>query len=480
MTKKTIISAVLLSAILLASAACGEAGAENTVPTGSAQTDTTTAVETEEQRFPAVDYGGETIMFLTEESEWSQYSSIEIYAKAIDGSLINDTVFMRNAQIEEQFNIHIAENRLRNASTVAYDTILAGEELYDVVMPYINSSAPNAQAGLYLDLNAIDNLHLENPWWDVRANESLRMGDHLYFTTGDISILDNDCTMVFFFNKGLAAENDLESPYTLVKNGKWTIDTLFEMCNVLTSDLNGDDKMTADQDRFGFYFGYNVPHSLYFGVGERIAGHDENGNLTLFVDRERAALAADKILGYCQDKRHLTGDFTESVNPFLEGRLFCAGWALTDINSIRDAQFDFGILPYPKYDEAQKDYCCLISTILVPGVSIPTTNKEPEKAGLILEALAYYSADTLTTAYYDIALNSRYIRDTESSEMLDIIFRNRVYDFGYIYDIGGLGSMISSIFWTNGNFASTVASKLPGAQKKLDEMIESFNNAAKN
>lgn len=60
--------------------------------------------------------------------------------------------------------------------------------------------------------------------------------------------------------------------------------------------------------------------------------------------------------------------------------------------------------------------------------------------------MAYYSVDTLTATYYDNALKTRYVRDEESGDMLDIIFATRVYDLGFISDWGGAGSLISTIY----------------------------------
>ena len=36
----------------------------------------------------------------------------------------------------------------------------------------------------------------------------------------------------------------------------------------------------------------------------------------------------------------------------------------------------------------------------------------------------------VTPAYYDVALSGKFTRDEESAEMLEIIRRHRVYDFG--------------------------------------------------
>ena len=107
------------------------------------------------------------------------------------------------------------------------------------------------------------------------------------------------------------------------------------------------------------------------------------------------------------------------------------------------------------------------------------TNSEPEKAGLILEAMAYYSVDTLTAAYYDNALHTRYIRDEESGEMLDIIFATRVYDLGFISNVGGLGKLMENMFSKKKtNFASEYESMSSAAETALEKLTESFRKAA--
>lgn len=470
------VSALLLLGML---ASCGGAGETSDAPQTSALTGTSEAIVDDGPVFPDVSYGGEAIHFLTEECTFgTQYTSIEIYSAGTDGSLLNDTVYNRNMMIEEKFDIHITEERMQNATQTAYNTVLSGEDIYDVVMPYLNSSVSNATVGLYRNLNEIENLHLENSWWDQRANENLKVGDKLYFTTGDISILDNECTMVLFFNKKMTAENDLGDPYALVRDGKWTLDSMFEMCSGITTDLNGDDKLKIADDRFGLFCAGNTPHSLYFATGERIVDTDADGQWQLVMNNERAVEAITNIMEKCLDKANMTGYYDDSAKAFNEGRLLIAGWALTDINGIRDCQFDFGILPYPKYDEEQKEYYSLISTGLTPGVSIPVTNAEPEKAGLILEALAYYSVDTLTHAYYDIALNDRYSRDEESGEMLDIIFASRVYDFGFIYNVGELGTLIETMFGAKkNNFVSRYEKLESKALAALEEISAAFDSA---
>ena len=102
----------------------------------------------------------------------------------------------------------------------------------------------------------------------------------------------------------------------------------------------------------------------------------------------------------------------------------------------RMSETDFGVLPFPKYDESQDEYITLAAESGYV-VGVPLTNTDPERAGIILEALAAESTSTVKTAAYDVCLNGKYIRDEESSEMLDIIFGNKIYDIAYLVSIGG-------------------------------------------
>lgn len=63
--------------------------------------------------------------------------------------------------------------------------------------------------------------------------------------------------------------------------------------------------------------------------------------------------------------------------------------------------------------------------------------------------------------------------------MLDIIFSSRVYDIGYISDVGGLGQLMSKMFkQKQTNFTSNYASLESRAQTALDKLTDSFNKAA--
>lgn len=479
---KRILTLALLCALLTSCGGTSETNGDttNNVASNDVQGKTESVAE-DTVVLPDKKFDGAEVMFLTAlNKDYDWYSSYEIYAEEMNGGLINDAVFTRNQTIEELLDIRIAETKLENPHNTAKESLVAGDTQFDVVMPYINNTISLATQGLLLDLNKVDYLALGKPWWDQRANENLVIADKLFISTGDIAILDNECTMVMFFNKDIIDQYALESPYDLVKDHKWTLDKLGEMAQTVTNDTDGNGKLDHS-DTWGLSIAGNAPISFYFGAGERVVDKDENGELALQLGTSRYVDVMDKVMTLCYNDLMLSSHTTSSAGYDTVAPMFNAGqvlfvtFALVDINGLRDSEYAFGILPYPLYNSEQSEYNNLISTGLVSSVSVPYNNENLELTGATLEALAYYSMDTLTTAYYDNALKTRYVRDEESGDMLDIIFATRVYDLGFISDWGGAGSLVSTIY----NAKSTeYVSKWEAIQQKaetaLSEVLETY------
>ena len=140
------------------------------------------------------------------------------------------------------------------------------------------------------------------------------------------------------------------------------------------------------------------------------------------------------------------------------------------IESLRDMESDFGIIPYPKFDEAQTEYYSRVSYYWANVV--PTTNTHLEMTGAILEAFISYSARYVVPAYYDIALKTKYSRDEESVAMLDLIFENRVVDIGDTILCADIrdGFIFQMFDKNNRDIASQLAKKEKTIQKIFDKM----------
>ena len=95
---------------------------------------------------------------------------------------------------------------------------------------------------------------------------------------------------------------------------------------------------------------------------------------------------------------------------------------------LRDMKDDFGVVPFPKYDETQERYY----TRVIDGWLhvVPSTSADPEFTSAIMEALASETAKNVFPEYYNKLLTQKILRDEESIEMMELIRANRVMDLG--------------------------------------------------
>ena len=150
--------------------------------------------------------------------------------------LLNDEIKKRNELVENKFNVVIEEIRTDSTQTMTQmisNAVTSNLTDYDVVMPYIPDAASLALNNSFYLLNDFQYLDLNNTCWDQNAVKSLSINNKNYFVTGDISLLTLACTHAIVFNKDMIKEYSLEDPYTLVTEGKWTIDNLKEMAELM-------------------------------------------------------------------------------------------------------------------------------------------------------------------------------------------------------------------------------------------------------
>jgi hypothetical protein len=156
-----------------------------------------------------------------------------------------------------------------------------------------------------------------------------------------------------------------------------------------------------------------------------------------------------------------------------KGLFLCTIFYYIDI--MRDMETEFGIIPFPKFDEKQERYRNRISFYDTFVVPITATNLD--RTSIIIEALTCESMNTVVPAYYDIALKTKYTRDDESQEMLDLIMVNRVLDLGDTVYVGLIrDSWLANMFVNNQRDIVSAASKnIKTIDSALQKMIDLYN-----
>ena len=140
------------------------------------------------------------------------------------------------------------------------------------------------------------------------------------------------------------------------------------------------------------------------------------------------------------------------------------------VPEFREMESDFGLLPLPKATEAQNQY----STYLHPGnatsMAVPVINTELDKAGMILEDMAFYSGEYVRPAFYDIMLKSKFARDNDSARMLDIILHEFTIDLALIMNTSGID--IDSLMRTAATKGTTdILSSIAANDQKYAEIL---------
>ena len=402
------------------------------------------------------------------------------------GDDLVDAVYQRNALVEAHTGVElnfVSSVRTSNGADQQAETnqirtwIQAGDTTYDAYLHVQHTGMPTLiEEGMFLNWNDVPYINIQNPWWYSNVQRDICFGDKIFCMTGDYNYKSFALSECLIFNKTLCDELELEYPYQLVFDGKWTHDEFLKYINASGKDLNGDGLIKVEDDRFGFAGWHpEVIPALFCGYGGEPLKKDDNNLPVLNIDEEITYNVIDKMLevfvyDYAFSVTVAMGYSTED-RMFNEGRLMFNDSFLTGVPSTRGLEdIDVGFIPYPKLSADQENY--YTRTANISGLTyIPVTNNDLEKTGAVLETLAYYSTDTIMPAFFDTILAIKSTRDVESEQMIPIIrnssrFMDAVIGFGFT----------SIVMSNNGNtLSSMVAANEEAWQIKVDSLIETYS-----
>ena len=434
---------------------------------------------------PETDLGGTDVHIMIR-TEFAYEFVTEGTAEVVDAALNK-----RELEIEDRFGVNIEYAQVNgnwgnkdNFHKHLENSVVAGTRDYDLVGGAENQLSTYAPEGLFNNLYDIENLNLTKPWWSQLFVENITYDNKLFLITGDIALTALDNMYVLFFNKQLAESYNMESPYDLVHEGKWTHDTMTSLITSLgvTKDVNGDGNMTED-DQYGWLSSQLMTCGFVSSYNMPITEFDEEGKPYMTFFNESMVDKLDKLSAFIHNSGDVffvpngsTEETTANLNKiFTTGHALFMTQSLGQVALLRELEFDFGILPFPKYDELQDMYTThMLETLTVFGV--PSVVNDSSVSGLILEAMAAEGYKTVIPAYYDIALSHKYNRDQESEKMLDIIREGRYFNFGHYYTISlnGILTDMFTIFVNGENYVSAYKARQKQYTRLLETIVESY------
>ncbi|MBQ3178873.1 MAG: hypothetical protein IJB52_13720 [Clostridia bacterium] len=488
---------LLAAAMLTGMTSCGGTAAETDAETAdtAAAENTETAEETvdpaEADELPTdVTYDGYTFTVLSHDHPDTAiaWKVADIYTEELNGERINDAVFERNLAMTDRFGVKIAQNLQEKPSTIADQLISAGDDAFDLLQTNTQDQCSFVVKGYLMDMAQMDYINFDKAWWDSTAIDGITIGDKVYYAIGDSMLNGKKATWVVLFNKMLTGNAGVPDLYSLVKEGGWTLDKLNRFGEQIHQDVDGDGVMTWGTDIYGIGLQHEVVLPLLLGDGSKLIEMNADGSYNYNMNSPAIVDAMEQIWNFLHGGMHILNcnDYDGKLNNqwsdfhtlfmsdqigFFMGHLGTVTLVGGDMNS------DFGVLPFPKLDEAQAEYYSTFQYNNAHAVSVPKTAGDLTRTGLLTEAYEMFSHFTVLPAYYDYTLTFRSARDTDSGEMLDIIFGSRNFDISLAFNhTTGMQTFLQDTGSKDKSFsyASKEASNKTKVTTAMDKILEAI------
>ncbi len=513
---------VLCFVSALALTGCEEEATESSVATDSNTEESTDVSYSEYQdstgKYFAVisgkNYTGKTVTFLTC-SVNTTYESEILYNPYADDSkktyvdgltvtmpvVLNESLKLRSEAVEQLLGCKIEEMRVHDtggrpgggmAKAIREGNMSATSD-YQIVVPCLYDGAMLSTEEMFYNLYNVEGLQIEAPWWNQEFNESMTYANQLYFTIGDIGIGNKSSTAALYVNLDLWNKNGISdklggNPYELVRNGKWTVDTVFEAASLISKDVDNSGVIDY-KDEFGWGGQNDDMWSIFYGSGERIAQADKDGYPTLTMYNERSAKLMEKLQEFVQNDNYYisANDYFGIVEwpsvlvqeAFTSGRALFYNGNVGTVIELGVMEQHFGMVPVPKADETQDVYYSLVNPWSSTCFAIPTCvpSSELQMVSDVLNVMGAASMNIVSPNYKEI-LEYMKIRDDDSVDMLNnYILPNRGCDVGLAFRWGDLGTLLHNMASAQvGTFASSYEQKESIAQKQLEDTLEFFKD----
>lgn len=501
MTKK--LTAIILAMLLLSPASLygcsesmsGDTGTESTsVSTSSSTDDTETDYAIVNERETAVDslpsdldYEGANLQIIARQKEWFKG---ETYVEELNGEVLNDAVYNRDLTVENRLNVNIDYVLDDGIEDAVSASVKSDSDDYQIVIGSAVNQTEHGVNGEYYNLlgEYPANFDEDAPWWSQYYLEQAEINGKVFFATGDLCFSLTKLAFATFANLQMVENLQLENPYDVVREGKWTFDKVMEMSSGAYVDYNGNGKKD-DGDMYGFAIAGSIQLDSYWSAFDiSICSRDADGVPYFSIDQEKMNAALDMLIeaayetqyvynteGYGNDSEQddITEMFAKDVIMFTTLRILHA-------DSLRNMESDYGILPLPKFNEEQSEYYTYVHD-QYSIVGIPVSVKQPEMASAVLEALAVESYKFVSPAYYDYVLHGKYLRDKDSSEMLELVMENVKIDIGWIYTYS-LGDIAQHLLrkvvvdTKRNNFSTLYAAKSKLYTKYVEKMVDKIDD----
>ena len=480
------ILSLLLAALMLASALTSCSGSDDTpddlsstADPSAGTTDAVTEADPLADPIPAdLRFDGYTFRLYGDGADTKVFATV--YRAEEVGETVNDAIYNRNKAVEDRFGIKITHvQSVGNKNSLYKDAITnisAGDDFADLVCGESLNQVylQNGLVNLY-DVEALD---LERVWW-LPAADSQTVNGKLYTVQSALSYNILAYARVIFMNTDLAKANNIAIPYDDVREGTWTLDKWINMTKDFYKDVNGDGQRDPG-DIYGMIMcGNQYATAECFGVesvimneqGTALIDNVMSREFQTYMEKTCSWLYGGNVGFQWQDKN---GGGWDVAAQFRDGKMLTGlNFMQNLVNLIAEFDFSYTILPVPKLDENQENYRAGSTG---NNFAIPTTVKDVERDGYIIEEMSRLGYRDVYPAYKDLALRGRYSTDQDCADMVDIFADSAWVSFAYMNFLGSDNPQnFYQYVWADKNATPEIASKYAARKRAYDKVITQLN-----
>ena len=445
--KKRISIFLLFCIIYSFAAGCGNDTADKTETPAVTVAENADIAETEAEKpdypYELPDLGGYQFRYMniTDDMWGSDIGKIDF--DEMTGDSIQDEQYLRNRRVEDDLNISFApvvKYEVFDLVQQLKKTVLAAESNYDAV--YICTTNYADAVPYSMNMYDIEKIKITEPWWNQSYIDTMTIGkSYVYAVPDNVSTWSRIRQGSLFFNKDMAINLGISLPYEDARQGKWTYDKMYEMMKPAVN-LNGDSDFSPRPDGTCIY-GHAANHSeaplnIMQGSGLYLLEKDSSNIPYLVEDFIAYINMYDKYAAINrEDGFNVLINTAEFIGDtiFLQGRaVFMTEPVIYAMEaSLRALEFEYGILPLPKYNEEQSRYYSPVSPYGMLSC-IPLTVADPTVTGIVLDYMNWIGYTDITPVLMT-TLCYKGVRDDDSIDMLDIILNSTSADIGYLCGI---------------------------------------------
>ena len=446
-----------------------------------------------------LNFGGEEVVLMY----WAEVERPEFEQEEITGDNVRDAIYDRNMQIEDRLNIDLqfvgvpaAYHGARDPFLKQIDAIYAaGTQDYDIIATYARTEGTLAVQGYLENLAKIENsyMNLDKPWWPQQLVETVSFGNGAYyFISGDMSTNVLYMMHLMYINKDMFSQLQIDLPYKTVRDGQWTIDKLIEITTDVYRDLDNDNQISTG-DRYGFVSLHYVSDSFYAGSNMHYIEEDEGTMLKISPDytsrkmvkmiNKLGAWAATESV-WITDGTHSTSDEQSATwSLFKTGQsLIHMAHACYADGFLLDADFEYGLVPNPKYDTKQVNYYTgMGNPWTLYGVFRDFDERDDRDATLsmftaIFECYASEAYRLTTPEIFEVNMQLKYSAGQDETDMFEYVRSGIVFDLGKIFslELNNMSELASMSIVGNSSWSASYKAYVRSINVKLETLVENF------